>query len=320
MRIGDFKLDGQVLLAPMAGVSDRPCRQISVRYGAALATTEMLISDTRHWHSTKSQTRLNFAENPGLVSVQIAGNDPAQMAHAARELVERGADMVDINFGCPAKKVCGAAAGSALLRDLPRIQAILDAVISAVTVPVTVKTRTGWDDDTRTAIDFARLADAAGVQAMTLHGRTRQQHFNGSAEHDTLKRVRDATDMTLIANGDIASPIAACQIIKATGADGVMIGRAAQGNPWLIQACDAALRGQPAPSAPDACEQHAVIREHLDALHTFYGEFQGVRFARKHLRWYWQTLSLPAAEVQHFNALQSAQQQLDWLDSWGRAA
>ncbi|MGB0957749.1 MAG: tRNA dihydrouridine synthase DusB, partial [Litorivicinus sp.] len=289
MRIGDFKLTGQVLLAPMAGVSDRPCRQISVRYGAALATTEMLISDRRHWRSTKSQTRLNFDHNPGLVSVQIAGNDPAQMADAARALVERGADMIDINFGCPAKKVCGAAAGSALLRDLPRVRSILDAVIAAVPVPVTVKTRTGWDDDHRTAIEFAQMAEAAGAQAMTLHGRTRAQHFNGRAEHDTLKRVRDVTQMTLIANGDINTPELATDILSSTGADGVMIGRAAQGNPWLIQRCHALLTGQKAPSAPPAAEQRQVMLEHLSALHDFYGEFQGVRFARKHLRCYWET-------------------------------
>ncbi len=286
MRIGDFKLTGQVLLAPMAGVSDRPCRQISVRYGAALATTEMLISDRRHWRSTKSQTRLNFDHNPGLVSVQIAGNDPAQMADAARALVERGADMIDINMGCPAKKVCGAAAGSALLRDLPRVRSILDAVIAAVAVPVTVKTRTGWDDDHRTAIEFAQMAEAAGAQAMTLHGRTRAQHFNGLAEHDTLKRVRDVTQMTLIANGDITDPTTARDAMQASGADGVMVGRGAQGRPWVLAQIAHNLFDTPSPTIPQGADLVDMVLQHYSDMISFYGRDFGQRVARKHLGWY----------------------------------
>lgn len=313
MRIGDHDIDGQVLLAPMAGVSDRPCRQISVDYGAALATSEMLISDTTLWHTSKSQTRLNFENNPGLVSVQIAGARPSAMADAARALAERGAQIIDINLGCPAKKVCGAASGSALLRDLPLVKDMLCAVVAAVDLPVTIKTRTGWDDQHLTAIELAQMADAIGIQAMALHGRTRQQHFKGHAEHETLARVREVTDMPLIANGDIADPEHAAQIIEATGADAVMVGRAAQGNPWLIEAIDARLRNQATrTSIPDA-ERRQVIAEHLDSLHHFYGEFTGVRFARKHLRWYWESAGWDLAELSAFNQLEHPADQQAWL-------
>ena len=313
MRIGDYDIDGQVLFAPMAGVSDRPCRQISVEYGAALATTEMLISDTRMWGSNKSQTRLNFDNNPGLISVQIAGAEPSAMAQAARELQDRGAHIVDINLGCPAKKVCGAASGSSLLRDLPRVQSMLQAVVDAVSIPVTLKTRTGWDAQTPTAIKLAQMADAIGIQAMVLHGRTRQQHFKGQAEHDTLARVRDVTDMTLIANGDINSPAIASNVLHASGADAVMIGRAAQGNPWLIESTDRHLRGLPPRADITTHERIAVIEQHLRALHEFYGEFMGVRFARKHLRWYWENAEWPVDRLKDFNQIEQAEEQLEWL-------
>ncbi len=313
MRIGDYDIDGQVLFAPMAGVSDRPCRQISVEYGAALATTEMLISDTRMWGSNKSQTRLNFDNNPGLISVQIAGAEPGAMAQAARELQDRGAHIVDINLGCPAKKVCGAASGSSLLRDLPRVQSMLQAVVDAVSIPVTLKTRTGWDAQTPTAIKLAQMADAIGIQAMVLHGRTRQQHFKGQAEHDTLARVREVTDMPLIANGDINSPAIARNVLHASGADAVMIGRAAQGNPWLIESTDRHLRGLPPRTDIPTHERIAVIEQHLRALHDFYGEFMGVRFARKHLRWYWENADWSVEKLKDFNQIEQAEEQLEWL-------
>lgn len=313
MRIGDYDIDGQVLFAPMAGVSDRPCRQISVEYGAALATTEMLISDTRMWGSNKSQTRLNFDNNPGLISVQIAGAEPGAMAQAARELQDRGAHIVDINLGCPAKKVCGAASGSSLLRDLPLVQSMLQAVVDAVSIPVTLKTRTGWDAQTPTAIKLAQMADAIGIQAMVLHGRTRQQHFKGQAEHDTLARVREVTDMPLIANGDINSPAIARNVLHASGADAVMIGRAAQGNPWLIESTDRHLRGLPPRTDIPTHERIAVIEQHLRALHDFYGEFMGVRFARKHLRWYWENADWSVEKLKDFNQIEQAEEQLEWL-------
>lgn len=313
MRIGDHDIDGQVLLAPMAGVSDRPCRQISVDYGAALATSEMLISDTSLWHTAKSQSRLNFENNPGLVSVQIAGAQPAALADAARALAERGAQIIDINLGCPAKKVCGAASGSALLRDLPLVQSMLSAVVAAVDLPVTIKTRTGWDEHQQTAIELAQMADAIGIQAMALHGRTREQHFKGQAEHETLARVREVTDMPLIANGDINQPEQAESILATTGADAVMVGRAAQGNPWLIEAIDAQLRGQPVRAHIPTSERLQVIAQHLDALHHFYGEFMGVRFARKHLRWYWENAGWALHDLQRFNQLEHSHDQQAWL-------
>lgn len=313
MRIGDYDIDGQVLFAPMAGVSDKPCRQISVKYGAALATSEMLISNTQHWNSPKSQTRLDFTENPGLVSVQIAGAQPSQLADAAKALVERGAQIIDINFGCPAKKVCGAASGSALLKDLGLVQQILRQVVAAVPVPVTIKTRTGWDDDHLTAVALADMAQAEGVQAFALHGRTRAQHFKGAAEHDTLKRVREVIDIPLIANGDINSPDTAHAIIANSGADAVMIGRAAQGNPWLIEAVDQTLRNRPVRADIPADERRAVMRQHLESLHQFYGEWMGVRFARKHLRWYFESAGWPVDSLAHFNAIEQPDEQLSWL-------
>ena len=319
MRIGDYQLSGKVFLAPMAGVSDRPCRQISVSYGAALATTEMLISDSRHWHTQKSQTRLNFDHNPGLISVQIAGHDPLQMADAARQLAERGAQIIDINMGCPAKKVCGAASGSALLRDLGRVKSILNAVVQAVDIPVTLKTRTGWDSDQLTAVEVVQIADAAGIQALALHGRTRCQHFHGHAEHDTLKRLRDLTDLPLIANGDITMADQAETIVAATGCDGVMIGRAAQGNPWLIQQTHARLAGLAPPEAPPLDEVFQVASQHLTQLHEFYGEYQGVRFARKHLAWYWQSQAIQGTTAA-FNRLDTAEEQLAWLAQSRQAA
>ena len=319
MRIGDHHINGKVLLAPMAGVSDRPCRSISHRYGAALATGEMVISDPKLWHTSKSQQRLDFSNNPGLISVQIAGSNPQQMALAAQALYERGIQILDINLGCPAKKVCGAASGSALLRDLPRVRAILEAVVGAVPIPVTLKTRTGWDAETQTAAEVVQMADAIGIQAIALHGRTRAQHFNGEAEHDTLARLRELTDLPLIANGDIHCPLQAAQILQKTGADAVMIGRAAQGNPWLIEQTHQHLSDQAMRSdIPDA-ERHQVIRSHVEQLHLFYGEFMGVRFARKHLRWYLEAARWDTATLQSFNALETPETQLAWLDAFSEA-
>ena len=313
MRIGDYDIHGQVLFAPMAGVSDRPCRQISVQYGAALATSEMLISDTKLWNSAKSRTRLDFRQNPGLISVQIAGADPSQMADAARALAERGAQIIDINLGCPAKKVCGAASGSALLKDLSRVRTILRSVVAAVPLPVTLKTRTGWDADHLTAVDLAQMAQAEGIQALALHGRTRAQHFKGQAEHDTLKRVRDAVDMPLIANGDIRNAAQAKHILSDSGADAVMIGRAAQGNPWLIEQVHRYLSGDHADRQIPATERLSVIQSHLQSLYHFYGEWMGVRFARKHLNWYWQAAGWPRGSLGGFYQLETPELQLAWI-------
>lgn len=313
MRIGDYDIHGQVLFAPMAGVSDRPCRQISVQYGAALATSEMLISDTKLWNSAKSRTRLDFRQNPGLISVQIAGADPSQMADAARALAERGAQIIDINLGCPAKKVCGAASGSALLKDLSRVRTILRSVVAAVPLPVTLKTRTGWDADHLTAVDLAQMAQAEGIQALALHGRTRAQHFKGQAEHDTLKRVRDAVDMPLIANGDIRNAAQAKHILSDSGADAVMIGRAAQGNPWLIEQVHRYLSGDHEDRQIPATERLSVIQSHLQSLYHFYGEWMGVLFARKHLNWYWQAAGWPRESLGGFYQLETPELQLAWI-------
>lgn len=312
MQIGDYSIDGQVMLAPMSGVSDRPCREISVDYGAALATTEMLTSDPKLWASHKSKSRLDFTGNPGLVSVQIAGASPDNMAYAARLLVERGAQVIDINLGCPAKKVCGAASGSALLTDLDRVRDLFKAVVGAVDVPVTVKTRTGWDSQTPTAVTVAQMAQAEGLAAFALHGRARSDFYNGQAEHDTLKRVREAIDIPLIANGDINSPEKARQVLEQTGADAVMVGRWAQGNPWLLEHMDRHLRGLP-PRAVTHAEKLAVVRRHVARLEEFYGPVMGPRFARKHIKAYAQPLGWSRDDLSGFLGLEHTPAQLDWL-------
>ena len=286
MRIGPFDISPRVVLAPMAGVTDKPFRVLCKRLGAGLAASEMTTSDPRFWNTTKSLWRMDHAGEPDPVSVQIAGTVPAVMAEAARYNVDHGAQLIDINMGCPAKKVCNAWAGSALMRDEALVGRILDAVVAAVDVPVTLKIRTGWAAGAKNAMSIARCAEAAGIAALAIHGRTRDQQYGGHAEYDTIAAVKAALSIPVIANGDVDSPRKAAEVLRRTGADAVMIGRAAQGRPWLLgQVAHHLATGGELPD-PTLAEVRDILLGHLRDLHSFYGESSGVRIARKHLGWY----------------------------------
>ena len=286
MQTGLFSLPNQVVLAPMAGVTDRPFRTLCRRLGAGLTVSEMVTSDPALGASTMTRRRLDHVGEPAPRSVQIAGADPARLADAAAINAAHGAHIIDINMGCPAKKVCNAAAGSALLSDEALVGRILERVVAAVDVPVTLKIRTGPAPDRRNAVTIARIAQAAGVAAIAVHGRTRRCAFKGVAEYDSIREVKRAVSIPIIANGDITSPEQARRVLDFTGADAVMIGRAAQGNPWLPGAIAAYLRSGARVEPPSVQERAAVLLDHLRALHEFYGEATGVRVARKHLSWY----------------------------------
>ncbi len=286
MRIGPYSLSNNVVLAPMAGVTDLPFRQLCRRLGAGMAVSEMVASNPAVWKTPKSRLRIAHADETEPRSVQIAGSDPALMADAARYNVEHGAQIIDINMGCPAKKVCRKDAGSALLADEALVARILSATVQAVPVPVTLKLRTGVAPDRRNAVRIAQLAQDAGIAALAVHGRTRADAFRGGAEYDTIRAVKQAVSIPVFANGDIDSPEKAAHVLAYTGADGVMIGRAAQGNPWIFaEIAHYLATGERLP--PVALEEVArVMLEHLEHLHAFYGEAMGLRIARKHIGWY----------------------------------
>lgn len=309
-RIGPYSIDSRVILAPMAGVTDRPFRQLCRRLGAGLAVSEMVTADSRLWHTRKSSLRLDHSGEAEPRSVQIAGGDPDMMAEAARLNVANGAQIIDINMGCPAKKVCNKAAGSALLRDEPLVQDILQGVVAAVDVPVTLKIRTGWCPDTRNATRIARLAEQSGIAALAIHGRTRADGYRGAAEYDTIAQVRDTVSMPLFANGDIDSPHKALRVLEQTGADAVMIGRAAQGRPWLPGQIDHFLRTGTERPDPSPLQQEQILTEHLHALYAFYGDYLGVRIARKHVGWYLQAAADSRDFRQAFNQLETAHDQV----------
>ncbi|MGH8030973.1 MAG: tRNA dihydrouridine synthase DusB [Luteimonas sp.] len=286
MQIGRHQLASKVILAPMAGVTDKPFRQLCKRLGAGLAMSEMTTSDPRFWQTDKSQHRMDHAGEPDPIGVQIAGTVPAVMADAARHNVDHGAQIIDINMGCPAKKVCNAWAGSALMRDEALVARIVSAVVAAVDVPVTLKIRTGWDTGHRNAPTIARIAQDCGIAALAVHGRTRDQHYTGMAEYDTIAEIASQLGIPVIANGDIDSPHRAADVLRHTGADAVMIGRAAQGRPWLFREIAHFLASGKVLPPPDLSEVRDILLGHLHALHGFYGEPAGVRIARKHLGWY----------------------------------
>jgi tRNA-dihydrouridine synthase B len=286
MRIGSFRLSTPLILAPMAGVTDRPFRTLCRRMGAGLAVSEMVTARPELRTSDKTRLRLDHSGEPEPRSVQIAGTDPQMLAEAARCNVAEGAQIIDINMGCPAKKVCSKAAGSALLRDEALVARILDAVVAAVDVPVTLKIRTGWCPETRNAVRIGQIAEAAGIQALAVHGRTRACGFRGEAEFDTVRAVKQAVGIPVIANGDVDSPKSAAHVLRITGADAVMIGRAAQGRPWIFREIARYLGTGELLPPPTANEIEAIMLEHLDELYAFYGEVRGYRVARKHIDWY----------------------------------
>ena len=296
----------------MAGVSDRPFRLLCRRLGADYAVAEMVTSDARLWHTDKTRTRLALAGEATPRVIQIAGSEPSMMAAAARRAAALGADIVDINMGCPAKKVCNRAAGSALLRDETLVANILRAVCAAVSIPVTLKMRTGWSPAERNGVRIAQIAETAGIAALTVHGRTRACAYREPVEYATIAAIKRTVSIPVIANGDITSPARAAEILAATGADGLMIGRAAHGNPWLFAQIKAARAGV-AWLAPSLAERVALMGEHVAALHSHYGESAGLRIARKHVGWYLDAADRAPAQRMEFNRIETAAAQLVWL-------
>ena len=286
MNIGSYQLTSPIFLAPMAGITDQPFRQLCRQLGAGLAVSEMVSSNPDLRHSRKTQLRLNHTDELAPISVQIAGTEPLQMADAARYNVDKGAQIIDINMGCPAKKVCNVAAGSALLKDEKKVADILEAVVNAVEVPVTLKIRTGWDKENRNAVDIAKIAENSGIQALAIHGRTRECAFKGEVEYDTIAEVKTRIHIPVIANGDIDSPEKARQVLDYTNADAIMIGRAAQGRPWIFREVNYFLETGQLLAQPDLDEICELLQNHLKKLYAFYGEYMGVRIARKHINWY----------------------------------
>jgi tRNA-dihydrouridine synthase B len=316
MRIGAHALRNRLFVAPMAGITDRPFRRLARRFGAALAVSEMVSARPELRGSRKSRLRLDHAGETGPISVQIAGADPDELADAARYNAGLGAEIIDINMGCPAKKVCNVYAGSALLENELLVARILEAVVAAVDVPVTLKIRTGPAPQRRNAVRIAHIAEASGVQMLAVHGRTRACAFNGQAEHDTVQQIKSRVRIPVIANGDIRSPEDARAVLEATGADGIMIGRAAQGRPWLFREIAHFLETGEHAAPPSAQEMAAVLDEHLEGLYSLYGEAQGARVARKHIGW--TVRELPGGEALRstVNRIEAAAAQRAAVNDW----
>lgn len=316
MKIGPHELRNNVFVAPMAGVTDRPFRQLCKELGAGYAVSEMAASNPRLWASEKSSRRTDHTGEMEPKAVQIAGAVPEELAECAKFNVDRGAQIIDINMGCPVKKVCNNWCGSALLQHEDLVQRILEAVVPAVNVPVTLKFRTGWNRENKNALRIARIAEQAGIQMLTLHGRTRADGYTGDAEYDTIAAVKAAVSIPVVANGDITTPEKARYVLDKTGADAVMIGRAAQGRPWIFREIDHFLRTGEYLPAPLVAEVRKLMDEHLQAHYAFYGEFLGVRTARKHIGWY--VRDLPGGEEfrQEMNRLESTAEQLRAVDSF----
>jgi len=310
MNIGPYNLANQLILAPMAGVTDRPFRQLCKKLGAGMAVSEMVSSNSLLWGSEKTRRRANHDGETEPRAVQIMGADPAMMAEAARYNADNGAQIIDINMGCPAKKVCNVAAGSALLQNERLVGEILDAVVGAVEVPVTLKIRTGWDTDNRNGVTIGRIAESAGIQALAVHGRTRACGYRGEAEYDTIAAIKAAIGIPVVANGDITTPEKARTVLDYTGADAVMIGRAAQGRPWIFREIAHYLdTGEKLPE-PGLKEIRDILLEHLHNLYAFYGEHTGVRMARKHISWYSKGQRHGGAFRQAVNRVETIEEQL----------
>lgn len=316
MRIGTYTLDNNLMLAPMAGVTDRPFRQLCRRLGAGLVVSEMLSSNPRVWNTAKSMQRMDHSGESGIRSVQIAGADPDLMAEAAKFNVANGAQIIDINMGCPAKKVNKKLAGSALLQYPDLVESIVRSVVDAVSVPVTLKIRTGWDTDNRNGVEIARIAQENGIQSLAVHGRTRACMYKGFAEYDTIRSIKQVVSIPVVANGDITSPEKAREVLEYTEADALMIGRGAQGNPWIFREVSHFLNTGERLAPPSLMEQHSVLKEHVTAVHAFYGAQNGVRIARKHVGWYLMEHDKDRQFRKVFNALESAEEQLQAIDHY----
>lgn len=316
MQIGPYQLENNLMVAPMAGVTDRPFRQLCRQLGAGLAVSEMLSSNPKVWKTEKSMSRMDHSGESGIRSVQIAGADPQLMAEAAQFNVKNGAQIVDINMGCPAKKVNKKLAGSALLQYPELVTEIVQAVVNAVDVPVTLKIRTGWDPENRNGIEIARIAEQNGIQSLAVHGRTRACMYKGEAEYQTIKDIKSSVTIPVVANGDITSPEKAKQVLDYTGADALMIGRAAQGRPWIFREINHYLTTGELLPEPELTEVQSILMEHLVNLHAFYGDVMGVRIARKHVSWYLQAHDRDGQFRRVFNALDERNAQIEALEKY----
>ena len=310
MRIGPCQLKNNLIVAPMAGVTDRPFRMLCKSMGAGMAVSEMVSSNSLLYGSEKTKRRANHEGEVDPISVQIVGADPKMLAQAAQYNVAEGAQIIDINMGCPAKKICNVMAGSALLQNETLVTQILEAVVQAVAVPVTLKIRTGWDKQNRNAIRIAQIAEASGIQALAIHGRTRACAYTGDAEYDTIRAVKANVSIPVIANGDITTPEKARHVLHYTGADAVMIGRAAQGRPWIFREIEHFIATGEHLAAPPVGEVHRVLLKHVYDLYAFYGDQSGLRVARKHISWYTKGLAGSATFRHHMNQLESCDAQL----------
>ncbi|GAA0822991.1 tRNA dihydrouridine synthase DusB [Colwellia asteriadis] len=327
MKIGSYQLNSQVILAPMAGITDQPFRQLCCRLGAGLAVSEMLSSNPKVWDTDKSKLRMLHGDSAGIRSVQIAGSCPDELAFAAKVNADNGAQIIDINMGCPAKKVNKKLAGSALLREPAQVERIIQSVVAAVDIPVTLKIRTGWCEDTRNGIEIAKIAQDNGIVSLAVHGRTRNDFYKGHAEYNTIKAIKASVSIPVVANGDITSPEKALQVLNHTGADAIMIGRGAQGRPWIFREINHFLATGTKLDAPSLSEVRSIVLNHVMELHQFYGDFTGVRFARKHVSWYVQNLIVTNEGFSEsftldqgksfrsiFNGLESTSEQLEALN------
>jgi len=310
MRLGSYTLDNNLLLAPMAGVTDKLFRQLCRMYGAGLAVSEMVASDPALWNTKKSQLRLNHYEEESPRAVQIVGADPQAMANAAKYNADLGAQIIDINMGCPAKKVCNIFSGSALMQDEMLVTKILESVVDGVDIPVTLKIRTGWNKENKNAVRIAQIAENSGIQMLTVHGRTRACGFKGDAEYQTIKQVKDHVSIPVIANGDITTPEKAAYVLHATGANGIMLGRVALGNPWIFNEINQFLKTGAHLSRPTIDEIQQVVLQHLNGLYELYGEYIGVRVARKHVGWYCKYLENGDVLRSRVNKTESVEKQL----------
>lgn len=316
MQIGPYTLKNRLILSPMAGITDQPFRRVCLNLGAAMTVAEMTSANPHLRNSKTSLQRSELSCDPEPRVAQIAGTDPDQLADFARHTVARGAQIIDINMGCPAKNVCGVMAGSALLRDEPRVAHILDAVVSAVEVPITLKIRTGWDRAHRNAVRIAQIAERAGIQSLAVHGRTRADHYQGDVDYDTIAAVKAAVHIPVVANGDITSPDKAQQVLARTGADALMIGRGAQGRPWLFREIAHTLETGKPLAPPGRQELRTIILSHIRATHNFYGPVTGVRMARKHIQWYVRALPGGATLWRQINRVCDANEQLNLLEGY----
>ncbi|QGM81311.1 tRNA dihydrouridine synthase DusB [Otariodibacter oris] len=316
MHIGKHEIKNRVFLAPMAGITDQPFRRLCSQLGAGLTFSEMMSTNPEVWHTEKSRLRLSHHKDIGINAVQIAGSDPSEMATAAKINVDYGADIIDINMGCPAKKVNKKMAGSALLRDPDLVEKILNAVVKAVEVPVTLKIRTGWDLENRNCLQIAKIAENAGISALTIHGRTRHCLFQGEAEYDSIRTVKQSVSMPVIANGDITSAEKAKFVLDYTGADAVMVGRGSFGNPWIFKEIENFLEREELSSDLSVYKKSQFMLNHIADLYSFYGEDKGYRIARKHVGWYTDKLAPNLNFKRTFNALDSAKAQFEALEDF----